>query len=216
MRPRQKIGLTMALVPLLAGAALWMLLGGRSRPTASPAVASASAAAVWGPPPGKHDAPALEFSAPERQSALPPEHFAEKRRRQEEAAAALREIEERKYANVDFSAPRPGPPPPRAPVQGKNEEGLTDQEKLQQLGAIQARLKERMTRVSERAAEAKRKGDAGEQKKQETLLHRLELRDASITRRSRVIRGEPVAPEPASAGSAGALEPDPSIDGAAE
>lgn len=194
----------------LAGAALLLLAGGyfvlRGDAKPKPRQVAAVEAPASEPTPvtmrATEEAPA---AAPSGSSGLPASHFEEKRRMQEEAAEALLALEEAKYANVNFSAPRPGAPPPRAPVQGKTEEEMTGPEKAAQVERMVVLIKDRITRTQQRAEEATKKGDKDEASKQELILTRLRQRQGELEYRGKILRGEDIPqgtrPQPAPSGA---------------
>ena len=195
----------------LAGAALLLLAGGffylrsdapaKPKPTARATDTSEPAPA----PQATHRTTEEATPAASGSNGLPASHFEEKRRMQEEAAEALLALEEAKYANVNFSAARPGPPPPRAAVQGKTEEEMSNVEKAAQVERMVALLKDRIDRTRQRAEDATKKGDKDEAQKQEMILTRLRQRQGELEYRGKILRGEDIPqgtrPSPAASGS---------------
>lgn len=192
---------------LLASAALVVLAIGffslrsepkRSAPSAAPKVQAAPV-----------DAPAVDRvepapAAPPAPSASEPSaaHMEEKRRLYAEAEQLQLEQEEAKYAGVDFSAKRPGPPSPAPPLQGKNEEELTPAEKAAQVDRMIVLTKARIERTSQRAADAEKAGDKDEASKQTAILARLRKRQGELEHRGKILRGEDTGPAPSASSPA--------------
>lgn len=200
MSSRRNIAVAGAALLVIVGA-VWWLRDAPKKPVAPAARATAQVEPVVEakPPEPARAAPAPE---PSGSSGLPPSHFEEKRRAQEEAQAALLELEEAKYAGVDFSAKRPGPPPPRAPVQGKNEEEMTPAEKAAQVERMIGLVRDRAERTQRRAEEATKQGDKDEAAKQEAILARLRQRQGELEYRRKILRGEDIPPGSAPAPAA--------------
>ncbi len=155
-----------------------------------------------GPP--KVEATAVDAPAPDRVEPAPAPppvpsasgpsaaHMEEKRRLHAEAEQLQLDQEEAKYAAIDFSAKRPGPPPPAAPLQGKNEKELTPAEKAAQVERMIVLTKARIERTAQRAADAEKAGDKDESSKQTAILARLRKRQGELEYRGKILRGEDV------------------------
>ncbi|MCC6646675.1 MAG: hypothetical protein IT374_14020 [Polyangiaceae bacterium] len=193
MSTRRTIALASTALLLLAGAVFWLRAEPprRREPSAS-APAETSEPAATAPPKAAPEVTAAP--APSGSSGLPASHFEEKRRLYAEAQAAQLELEEAKYAGVDFSAKRPGPPAPAPPMQGKNEEELTPAEKAAQVERMVGLVRDRLERTEKRAAELERSGDKDEASKLRAIAARLRDRQGQLEARGRLLRGEDARP----------------------
>jgi hypothetical protein len=111
-----------------------------------------------------------------------------KRRNAAEGVRARIAAREQKLAELDWDAPRPGPPPADEPAVGKREAALTVASKLEQTEQMTGLLRKRIAHVEERL----RSMPPGATSRNDALVRtRLETRVAELDRMAQSLRERP-------------------------
>jgi hypothetical protein len=95
---------------------------------------------------------------------------------------------ERKLDELDWNAPRPGPPPARVPAVGKREALLTVKDKLEQTEQMTALTRERIAHVEARLRSAP---DGATSRNDALLRARLEARITELDATAQALRARP-------------------------
>ncbi|HEX6766131.1 MAG TPA: hypothetical protein VF103_11650, partial [Polyangiaceae bacterium] len=208
---RVKTALAVGL-PLVALAGLWLTRSpdhGKRAPRPRAALATTSKPATEAPTP----IPVVAKAAPAPVTpTAAPEEQAEKARLVAEGEANRILAREARYDELDWDAPRPGPPPPSEPRMGKREAKLTAEDKLEQTVQMISLLNHRIEHLRARA----NAGDA-------RMLERLEHRVADLNGTAETLRtqkdapasGAPAGSEPKGAAPGDSVTPERrfSVDG---